>query len=378
MRHCFFSGLLVLLCAAPAWADVKNVDSRFIEIEAIEGRAPTVEGALMAACQASIEQVLKGTLLDTPAALQKYVEVRATLLGEAGAYTSGVKMTDKYRDGDTIVVVVSGPVEIGKLRQRLLSLGVIQDVTQGVTAAQLPRLALRAAEGRSDYPTAVALSTIHHRLAERRLAILDEGRQRDLAREDQEMLGLQGSGPRMSAADVELAVRAKVVPTQAFGELQMYQAEVFIEAYIPGLPTPFAREVYTSREMSFKSAADHKKSQAACVEEAIGGALSPLMARLLRELQDEKDHGKTGALRVVATGADLDHIEKALRDRFENLAAAAGTGHRLFVARWADQLDDVLELIANDPELELTAEPLRGPRHAVVHVRKRVKRRGAS
>jgi hypothetical protein len=95
------------------------------------------------------------------------------------------------------------------------------------------------------------------------------------------------------------------------------------------------------------------------------------MSRVMRELQAERDNGKTGAIKVFAPVAHLDRIEQKLRGQFPDLQATSGDGHRLFVARLADRLDDVLEDIANDPTVELVGQPERGARQALIRLKAR-------
>jgi len=339
-----------------AWAQVRNVDDRIFEINGVTGKGKSVDEAIFDAKRVAVDQAVRVLFAQTDQELNRYTAARSQIMANLDQLVENAQMTDKYRDGSDVFVQITGNVLRAPLKGRLLALGIISELDQDFSGAAIPRLAvLVSPESKERELAAFAAGRINDHLTAQHLATVDDGTLGTLAQEDRALLGATAGGPNatIAQADVVLVLSVLVTNTANVGAHSLYQADVSIESLVPGMATPISVETYRSRELTFKTGEDREKARRAAVEEAIGGAIRPVMQTVLRSVKEEKTLGKVYNLRLSGDPTRFSEVKDALRARTRTATFTNSPPGAIVTVRFEGQLDELLAEIASDPALRL-------------------------
>lgn len=345
MRHLsLLLFLALLLCPSQAIAEVKNVDSAVFELKPSTGKGKTVPEALKQAKEAAVDQAVETLFAQVETERARYREARSDLLVEADQFVPELRMTDKYRDGEQVVVEVRGQVQRDRLRQALVKHGVIQELEKALPIHEQPRvLVLLTQQGASDPLGKFAVSRVNEYLTRQHLEVVDSETVRQLL--EDERVTERPELAIQSQADVYLMVDVTVKHTRDYGALSLFQSTVEISAYAPLTAEPLETARYQSRELTFPAAGDSEKSRRAAVEEAIGGSLEPITRTVQKAAKESRLLGRLYSLKVRAPEARIRELGMSLRDACKSVSRSSAAGSTLFAIRYAGALEDLLERI---------------------------------
>jgi hypothetical protein len=351
-------GLLLLanLTYSQAWGQVKNIDDRIFEINGTTGKGKSVDEAMDNAKRAAVDQAVRVLYAQTDQEVARYMGVRSQVLAALDQLVENAQMVDKYRDGSDVIVKIGGNVLRGRLKARLLALGVVTELDKTFSGATIPRLAvLVAAESRERDLAAFAAGRINDHMTAQLLATVDDETLGMLAESDRRLLGSTSAGPNaaVAQADVVLILSVDVQNTANIGPNSLYRAVVTVEARIPGMLDPISIETYRSRELTFKTSEDREKARRAAIEEAVGGAMRPVMQTVLRSVKDEKTLGRVYSLRLSGDAARIPAVSSSLRLHCSESTLIETPDGAVVTVRYGGQLDDLIGEIASDPALRL-------------------------
>lgn len=343
MRHPLFPLLLALsLGASPAIAQVKNVDASVFELQPSIGRGKTVSEAQQQARNAAVDQAVETLFAQVDAEKARYQEVRREILQEADLFVPTLRMTDKYREGEQIVVEMSGQVRRDRLREALVKRGVIQELT--LPMHEQPRvLVLLSPKATADELGKFAVSRVNEYLTRQHFEVVDSDTVRQLL-EDEHALEHPELAVR-SQADVYLMLDVSVKHTRNYGSLSLYQSTVMISAYMPMAAEPMETARYQSRELTFPAAGDREKSRRATVEEAIGGSIEPIVLTVQKVAKESRLLGRPYSLKVRAPDGRIRELERFLGGTCKSVSRRTEGGSTHFAIRCAGPLEDLLERI---------------------------------
>lgn len=353
-------GLALWGLALPASAQVRHVDWSIYTVEHATGRAPTYAEAVLAAKRAAVEACALTLFLPTPSERERFAQRQETLLAALDELVESATLLDKDRQGAQVVVELAVTVRRAPLRERLVRAGLISSLER----QRAPRVLVVLDALSRDRPLArFAVARIQDYLAQQAADCVDAEVLQGLLDDDRALSGATAASAEValrSQADLLVLVSAEVRPTRQFGAHTLYQAVVALEARVPFASQSVALPPTRSRELTF-AAVDRDKAQRAAIEEAVGGAIEPLMLELERQWRAAGALGYWYRVRLRGGGDRLvEQLARALGGKATVLERTRSPLEAAFLVRVPGEPGDLVEAIAAQlgPQVRVESESL--------------------
>lgn len=356
-----------LINAGPSQAEVQNVDFSRFEVPLVSGRDRSLQGATAATKKAAVDRAVYTLFAQTEAEKARYQASRDRVLERLGDYVQDFRVLDKNRQDGDVIIEASATILRSPLKARLVELRVIAAETDG-TGSERPRL-LTMLDAKSDSPELgeFAISRINDYLSKQQVEVVDSATVRKLLEGDGAISGI--SRPLElalnSQADLVIVVSAEVAHTRSFGEHQLFQAKVNLQAFAPFSDEPLETKDYLSRELTFREAEDRDKAKRAAIEEAIGGAIEPVSLTLTKAWKEGSEKGHPYRIRLKTSVPDLaQEVENVLKSKGDLLQISATPGETAYFLRYRGKLEGLLEGLVSilgskvEVESETTSEAI--------------------
>lgn len=364
MRQISISILLALLVVLPVSAQVKNVDWSIYEVKRAVGRSQAYQGAVLEAKRSAVDDAANALFLHSDDERTRYQAHREQILEGLSEYLRDFQITNKYRENGKVVLESTAVILREPLKSKIRSLGIVKESLDTIAGAEKPRILAALSWSSEDRPlSSFTLGRINDYLSQQQLDVVDLSTLRELLGDDERIASADSASSvdlaLKSQADIYLLLSADVRRTRSIGANSLYQAYVTIEGRTPFGSQPFDVQEYRSRELTFEAAGDREKAKRAAIEEAVGGAIEPLVAAIERKWKAERKLGKP--YRITFQAIDpmrLAPISDQLRSFSTIIQESTTSRGTSYTVRYTGKLEDLLErLITSGGEgLEVSEE----------------------
>lgn len=359
--------LVAITAAAPAKSQVEHIDPQTHEVHGVSGTDQTGDGAYRKALIEAVEAAVYAIFIQTATEKARYVLVRDEILARHQEFIRSTRLVDKYVDGDQEVVQLDAVIDRTRLEKALRTAGVFTDLLS-IRPPQRPRALVYLADGSANSLSEFAVARVNDFLTRHAVETIDRETLEQLRGQDARLAQAGSAAAQnlalQSQADLWLLVSASVSQTRQFGNHQLFQATVRVEAWEAFGSSFFAAKEYQSRELTFETFEDREKAMRATVEEAVGGALEILSPAIFRVHKEAVENGPR--YRIVLQRGSLAAVE-SLTNEIGSLATVTGIDHAPLAVVWSvrykgpleNLVETLVRRLGKSPGFEVQAETLR-------------------
>jgi len=298
----------LLLTAMPAFADVKNIDYQFREVE-ISGQGPSAEQAIQNCEELALASALK-ELIQTDQEQEKLKPVLLKMLAQRDKYLKRLKILGKgtTAEGGRYYKILY-QVNLAQMRQELEASGVILSAQELREELHTPVIAAYYKDPRENGPYAQwALERVNHFLLAHDFHVVDAQVWRALSQDDALLTESHADLQQLSRlmalkarADVYLEIEIAPEVVGKSGEFTYIQSPVSVKAYESSSGEPFITKIYQRLNRKGEPEALAIKGNLdvtakAVLEESIAGAMPLVLNDLTQFWKQNLAQGQQYAL----------------------------------------------------------------------------------